>query len=212
MSLVVDVCAASLADATTYMEKTFESDAFAASKPPKLNELLTPPQRKAYPFLDNTEEEEAKKRAKEAEKEAKEDAKKAEKEQMAAAKKVVAEQMAAAKKVVAERKKQMAAAKMAKRANKYTRLLRAWAPIEPVQGMRHGLVQARATEGHLQGMQHGPVRARAPEGQVQGLRHGPVRARAPEGQVQGLRHGPVRAQALEGALQGLQCTGNRQYV
>jgi hypothetical protein len=40
------------------MEDAFESDALAASKPPKLNELLTPPQRKAYPFLeqDNPEQ------------------------------------------------------------------------------------------------------------------------------------------------------------
>jgi hypothetical protein len=46
VSLVVDVCGKSLADAATYMEGAFESEAFAASKPPKLSDELTPPQRK----------------------------------------------------------------------------------------------------------------------------------------------------------------------
>jgi hypothetical protein len=35
----------------------FESDAFAASKPPKLKELRTPPQRKAYAFLEQKDPE-----------------------------------------------------------------------------------------------------------------------------------------------------------
>jgi hypothetical protein len=52
VSLVVDVCGKSLADVATYMEGAFESDAFAASKPPELKELLTSPQRKAYAFLE----------------------------------------------------------------------------------------------------------------------------------------------------------------
>jgi hypothetical protein len=43
ISLVVDVCATSLADATTYMEVAFESEAFADAPAPVLNESLTPP-------------------------------------------------------------------------------------------------------------------------------------------------------------------------
>jgi hypothetical protein len=51
VSLVVDVCAPGLADATTYMEVAFESEAFAAAPAPVLNELLTPPLTKRFGFL-----------------------------------------------------------------------------------------------------------------------------------------------------------------
>jgi hypothetical protein len=57
VSLVVDVCGKSLAGAATYMKDAFESGAFAASKPPKLKELPTPPQRKAYHFLEQKDPE-----------------------------------------------------------------------------------------------------------------------------------------------------------
>jgi hypothetical protein len=57
VSLVVGVCGAGLADAATYMEGAFESVALAASKPPKLNDELTPPQRRAYAFLEQKDPE-----------------------------------------------------------------------------------------------------------------------------------------------------------
>jgi hypothetical protein len=67
MSLVVDVCAAGLADAATaYMYcRTLSSPTPSqhASKPPELNELLTPPQRKAYPFLEQDNPEQVRREA-----------------------------------------------------------------------------------------------------------------------------------------------------
>jgi hypothetical protein len=72
-------------------------------------------------------------------------------------------------------------------------------PEDPVQGLRHGPLPARAPEAPVQGMRHGPLPARAQEAPVQG---GPCRKkhRLP---VQGLRHGPLRERAPEGAVQGL---------
>jgi hypothetical protein len=49
------------------MERAFESDAFAASEPPKLKELRTLPQRKAFAFLEKNDPEQVRR---EAEKEA----------------------------------------------------------------------------------------------------------------------------------------------
>jgi hypothetical protein len=70
-----------------------------------------------------------------------------------------------------------------------TQLLPVRAPEEPVQGLRHGLLQARAPEaGRVQGLRHGLLQAWAPEGSVQGLRHGLLRAWVPEGSMQGLRN------------------------
>jgi hypothetical protein len=60
---VVDVCAAGLANAKTYMKGAFESDTFAAADPPWINELLTPPQRKAYPLLEQKDPEQMRKEA-----------------------------------------------------------------------------------------------------------------------------------------------------
>ena len=45
------------------MEDAFESDAFAASKPPELNDELTPPQRKAHPFLEQKDPEQVRREA-----------------------------------------------------------------------------------------------------------------------------------------------------
>jgi hypothetical protein len=45
------------------MEGAFESDAFAASKPPKPNDELTPPQRKAHAFLEQKDPEQVRREA-----------------------------------------------------------------------------------------------------------------------------------------------------
>jgi hypothetical protein len=57
VSLVVDVCATSLPDATTYTKSAFESVAFAAAAAPVLDEWLTSPRTKAYPFLEQRDPE-----------------------------------------------------------------------------------------------------------------------------------------------------------
>ena len=61
----------------------------------------------------------------------------------------------------------MTAAKFAKRANTpgYALRARAW---KTVQGLRQGLLRARALEEPVQGLRHGPLRALAPQGLVQG--------------------------------------------
>jgi hypothetical protein len=45
------------------MERAFESDAFAASEPPKLKELRTLPQRKAFAFLEQKDPEQVRREA-----------------------------------------------------------------------------------------------------------------------------------------------------
>jgi hypothetical protein len=63
-------------------------------------------------------------------------------------------------------------------------------------------VPARAPEAQVQGLRYGLLPARAPE--VQGLRHGPLRAREPEGAVQRLLNAASASTgARGGATQGL---------
>jgi hypothetical protein len=60
VSLVVDICATSLPDATTYTQSTFESVAFAAAAAPALDDSLVaegPPPTKAYAFLEQKDPE-----------------------------------------------------------------------------------------------------------------------------------------------------------
>ena len=55
VSMVVDICATSLPDATTYTKRTFESVPFAAAAAPALDVSLVaegPPPTKAYAFLE----------------------------------------------------------------------------------------------------------------------------------------------------------------
>jgi hypothetical protein len=74
---VVDICATSLPDATTYTKSHFESVAFAAAAAPALDVSLTPPLTKAYAFLEQKDQDQdpeqraAKKAAKAATKAAK---------------------------------------------------------------------------------------------------------------------------------------------
>ena len=63
VSLVVDVCATGLADATTYTKDAFESVAFAAAAAPVLDESLTPPLTKACPFLEQKDPEQVRREA-----------------------------------------------------------------------------------------------------------------------------------------------------
>jgi hypothetical protein len=63
VSLVVDVCATGLVDAVTYTKGAFESEAFAAAAAPVLDESLTPPLTKAYPFLEKKDPEQVRREA-----------------------------------------------------------------------------------------------------------------------------------------------------
>jgi hypothetical protein len=181
ISLVVDVCGESLEDVATYMEDAFESDAFAASEPPKLKELRSFPQRKAFAFLEKKDPEQARR---EAEKAAAFEAK------MSTGRRLHEEGHLARDAVEAAVLLEQLAQPATKKA--------------PPTQCEHGRRKSRCKDCGTGNCEHGrrknmckdcgtgycKLQARAPEEQVQGLRHGPLPApRAPEALVQGLRHG-----------------------
>jgi hypothetical protein len=203
VSLVVDICATGLPDATTYTKSTIESVAFAAAAAPALDVSLVaegPPPTKAYAFLEQKDPEHVWRGAHELfhsnlelidelayikmlEQPATEKAKEA--EDWTCRYKGCNGKYTDARGSGAKSKRNYGFC--SSECREAADAVRARAPEEPVQGLRHGLLPARAPEGPVQGLRHGLLPARAPEGQVQGLRHGPLPARAPEAPVQGLQ-------------------------
>jgi hypothetical protein len=202
VSLVVDICATGLPDATTYTKSAFESDAFAASKPPKPKELRTLPQRKAYAFLGQKDPEQV---MREAEEEARFKADMEPSRELHEAEKVAGD--AVEHKLLMKLLVQPVAEKKAPLKCDHGRLKSQCKDCGTGYCL-HGRREGRA----LQGLRCGLLLARALEEAVQGLRYGLLRPRALEEAVQGLRYGLLLARAPEGSLQGLQCIGNRQQT
>jgi hypothetical protein len=211
----------------TYMEGAFESDAFAASEPPKLNELRTFPQRKAFAFLEQKpsppdtvsghhfqgklELIEELALIKQLEQPAAEKAKEAE----AFTCKGCTGKYTDATSSGAKSKKNCGycssecreAAKKPSACKgctgKYTDATSSGASTKK----NWGFCSSKCREDQKKAPRAprtSQVRARAPEEPVQGLRHGPMPPRAPEEPVQGLRHGLLpAARAPEEPVQGL---------